>query len=155
VTEPGDTDDIGRMPVEPLMPVDGAGLEILDRAACLQLLARGGVGRIGINVGALPRVLPVRFALDDDRVVLSVGTDTALDRATCDAVVGFETDGTEPESDRFWSVSLIGLCRRLSEPAELARADALALPSWLTGRPHRFVSVSTEHLSGRRSVAGA
>jgi hypothetical protein len=43
-------------PARPLSPADadGAGLEVLDRPECLHLLARGGVGRIAINAGALP-----------------------------------------------------------------------------------------------------
>src|SRR5262249_52712998 len=66
----------------PLGDVDGAGLQVLDRPVCLQLLARGGVGRIAINAGALPVILPVRYALDEECVVLCVGVGSTLDQAT-------------------------------------------------------------------------
>jgi hypothetical protein len=131
--------------------LDGAGLEVLERAECLGLLARGGVGRIGVNIGALPRILPVRYVLDGERVVMCVGVGSTLDRATCDAVVAFEVDGSDPGSITDWSVSLVGVARHLPEGLESIRAEALPLARWWLDRPHRFVSLSTEHLSGRRT----
>ena len=38
---------------------DRNGLEILDRASCLQLLGSAHVGRIALTMGALPVVFPV------------------------------------------------------------------------------------------------
>jgi len=139
--------------VRDLADPDGAGLVVLDRVECLRRLARGGVGRIAINVGALPRIELVRFAFDADRVVLCVGAGTTLERATRDAVVAFEAGGTEPDSDSEWSVSLVGVAHHLPDGADSARAEALQLPrSWLD-RPHGFVSISTEHVSGRSTPA--
>jgi nitroimidazol reductase NimA-like FMN-containing flavoprotein (pyridoxamine 5'-phosphate oxidase superfamily) len=131
--------------------LDGAGLEVLDRAACLGLLARGGVGRIAVNAGALPKILPVRFALDAEQLVMCVGIGSTLDRATLDTVVAFEADGFEPGAAGEWSVSVVGVARHLSDGADTARAEALPLPRWWLDRPPRFVTVSTEHMSGRRA----
>src|SRR5262245_3605036 len=71
-------------------PMDASGCVVLDRAQCLRYLAGGGLGRIAVNVGALPAILPVHFALDGEHVVFSIGAGTTLDRATRDAVVAFE-----------------------------------------------------------------
>jgi hypothetical protein len=131
--------------------LDGAGLLVLDRSACLQLLARGGVGRIAINAGALPVILPVRYALDDHSVMLCVGIGSTLDQATRHAVVAFEVDGSDPGGE--WSVSVVGVARPVREGNESAHAETLPLPRWWLGRPHRFVSVSTEHMTGRRAPA--
>jgi nitroimidazol reductase NimA-like FMN-containing flavoprotein (pyridoxamine 5'-phosphate oxidase superfamily) len=137
------------MPVEPIRTMaDGAGLEVLDRAGCLGVLATGGIGRVAVNAAALPLILPVRFALDDERVVFCVGQGSTLDQATRDAVVGFEADG--PDLDADWSVSLVGVARHLVAHGDIRRAEALRLPRWWLDRPPRFVSVSTEHLTGRR-----
>jgi len=129
--------------------VDGAGLRILDRAECLRLLARVGVGRIAVTAGALPMILPVRYAVDGEQVVLCVGVGSTLDQATRQAVVAFEIDGSDLGGE--WSVSIVGVARPITDTDESARAEALPLPRWWLGRPHRFVSISTEHMTGRRS----
>jgi hypothetical protein len=137
------------MPTEPMQAtVDGAGLEVLDRAGCFRVLGEGGIGRIAINAAALPLILPVRFAIDDERVVFCVGQGSTLDQATRDAVVAFEADGSEVGRD--WSVSLVGIARHLLSDIDVLRAEALPLPRWWFDRPPRFVAVSTEHLTGRR-----
>jgi nitroimidazol reductase NimA-like FMN-containing flavoprotein (pyridoxamine 5'-phosphate oxidase superfamily) len=127
---------------------DGAGLLVLDREQCLELLAPGGLGRIAINVGALPAILPVRFALESDRIVLCIAAGSTLDRATQGAVVAFEAD--ESGADGEWSVMVTGVARVLTQVAELKRAEALALPHWSNGGS-RFIAISTDHISGRRS----
>jgi uncharacterized protein len=111
------------------------------------LLARGGIGRIALNVRALPAIFPVRFALSDDRIVLRVVVDSTLDRAARGAVVAFEADGADGDGD--WSVALTGVARELVEAFDLNRAVSLTLPHW---SPHenRFVAIPTDYISGRR-----
>ncbi len=142
----------GASPAEDVMgDLDGAGLHILDRSECLRLLARGSVGRIAVTAAALPMILPVRYALDGEVVVLCVGVGSTLDQATRHAVVAFEVDGADLDGE--WSVSAVGVARPVPEGAETIRAETLPLPRWWLGRPHRFVSVSTEHVAGRRAPA--
>ena len=129
--------------------LDGAGLHVLDRAECLRLLARSNIGRIAVNAAALPMILPVRYALDDEVVVLCLGVGSTLDQATRHAVVAFEVDGSDLEGE--WSVSVVGVARPVPDGDETTRAETLPLPRWWLGRPHRFVSVSTEHVTGRRA----
>jgi uncharacterized protein len=131
--------------------LDGAGLAVLDRSDCLRLLARGGVGRIAISAGALPMILPVRYALDGEHVVLCVGVGSTLDQATRHAVVAFEIDGSDPGGE--WSVSLVGVAHPVPEGDETAHAETLPLPRWWLGQSHRFISMSTEHMTGRRAPA--
>jgi uncharacterized protein len=131
--------------------LDGAGLHVLDRSDCLRLLGRGGIGRIAVTAGALPMILPVRYALDGDRVVLCVGVGSTLDQATHDAVVAFEVDGSDLGGG--WSVSIVGVARPIPEGDESNRAEILPLPRWWLGRAHRFIAVSTEHMTGRLAPA--
>ena len=131
--------------------LDGAGLHVLARSDCLQLLARGGVGRIAVTAGALPMILPVRYTLDGNRVVLCVGVGSTLDQATHNAVVAFEVDGSDLGGE--WSVSIVGIAQPIPEGDASDRAEGLPLPRWWLGRPHRFVSVSTEHMTGRLAPA--
>jgi nitroimidazol reductase NimA-like FMN-containing flavoprotein (pyridoxamine 5'-phosphate oxidase superfamily) len=130
--------------------LDSAGWRILDRDECLGLLMGCGLGRVAINVRALPAILPVHFALHRDEVVLRVGAGSTLDRATRDEVVAFEADGIA-EGGGYWSVTLTGVARQLANGFEPEWADALPLPCWPTSRPHHLVVVSTDHMSGRRT----
>ena len=50
------------------MHIDRAGLRVLTREECLALLATAEIGRIAISARALPVILPVRFAMDGDRI---------------------------------------------------------------------------------------
>jgi hypothetical protein len=131
--------------------VDAAGCVVLDRQQCLDYLAAGGLGRIAVNVGALPAILPVQFALDGEQVVFSVGAGTALDRATRDAVVAFESDGLEPDGRRQWSVTVTGIARHLVDGPVVGRPDAM-VSGWAHLETPRVVTVSTDYLSGRRTV---
>jgi uncharacterized protein len=128
---------------------DRSGLEMLDRAECLRLLATAGIGRIGITVGALPVVLPVRFQLQGDRIVFVAAIGSALDGATRDAVVAFEADDVDPRSCRGWSVTATGLAQDASA-AELVEFATMGLPRWAAWSDDRLVVVSTVRLSGRR-----
>jgi nitroimidazol reductase NimA-like FMN-containing flavoprotein (pyridoxamine 5'-phosphate oxidase superfamily) len=129
---------------------DGAGFEILERADCLRLLASTDRGRIAIHVNALPIILPVRYVLDTDQVVFSTLIGGVLDRATDGSVVAFQADSAAaPESE--WSVSLVGIARHAARPDDMQHIETLALPRWSPTRPHRFITVSTEQLAGRRS----
>jgi uncharacterized protein len=132
--------------------LDSAGFLVLDRAECLLLLSGGGLGRVAINVGALPAIQPVRFALQGERIVLRVAAGGTLDRATRDAVIAFEADGPATNAGGEWSVTLTGMARQLQDGPEADHAEQLALPYWPAERPHRFVTISTDHLSGRRAA---
>ena len=126
-----------------LGPTDGAGCVVLDRAQCLAYLAGGGLGRIAVNVGALPSILPVHFALIDERVVFSIGAGTTLDRATRDTVVAFESDGHDAGCGGQWSVTVTGVARHLRDDGM-----GVGLPAW-PAPARRVVAVSIEYVSGR------
>jgi nitroimidazol reductase NimA-like FMN-containing flavoprotein (pyridoxamine 5'-phosphate oxidase superfamily) len=134
------------------LALDRAGLEVLDRRACLELLATTGRGRIAITIDALPTILPVRFALDDERIIVSVGVGSALERATDGNVVAFQADVVDEVSQDEWSVAVVGVARHLTEPQELERAIELPLPRWITAEPLQFIALTTERISGRRSL---
>ena len=134
--------------------LDGAGLEILERDECLRLLAGGGTGRIGLTVRALPAILPVRFVLDGERIVVRTSAASTLAAATRSAVVAFEADGRDDEPPREWSVVATGVAHHVTDDEEQVRLASLALPLWVGDDRSCLVSISTDHLGGRRVVAG-
>ena len=139
--------------------LDGAGLEILDREECLRLLADAGTGRIALTVRALPAILPVRFVLDGERIVIRTGSESTLAGATRSTVVAFEADGRDHRGDRDhgpgveWSVVATGLARHVTDEDERAHLESLSLPQWADGGGC-LVSISTERLGGRRTRVG-
>jgi nitroimidazol reductase NimA-like FMN-containing flavoprotein (pyridoxamine 5'-phosphate oxidase superfamily) len=133
--------------------LDGAGLEILEREECLRLLAGGGTGRVALTVRALPAILPVRFVLDGERIVIRTGAASTLAAATRSAVVAFEADGRDDEPPAEWSVVATGLARHVTDDDEHAHLASLALPRWAGNDRSCLVSISTDHLGGRRILA--
>ena len=62
------------------------GLELLDEAECRRLLASSRLGRVAVNMAALPAIFPVNFVVEDDHIVFRTGTGTKLEAATRHAV---------------------------------------------------------------------
>lgn len=136
-----------------MVEIDRNGLEILDRAQCLDLLGGTRLGRVGITLGALPTILPINFRLVDERIIFRTSAGTKLDAATSNAVVAFEVDEMDPLWHTGWSVVVTGLAREVTEPEELARLDGADIPYWAPAATgDRIVEISTEMISGRRIV---
>ena len=132
------------------MEIDRDGLEVLDRAECLRLLDGAAVGRIAGTSGALPVVLPVRYAVDGDAIVVETGRGTTLDFATSGSVVAFEVDNLHERGHAGWTVMVTGVAEEVLDDDEVERLRGL-----LTGErdraEQRFVRISSEIVSGRRT----
>jgi nitroimidazol reductase NimA-like FMN-containing flavoprotein (pyridoxamine 5'-phosphate oxidase superfamily) len=79
-----------------MMEVDRNSREVLDRAGCLRLLSRATLGRLAFTSGTPPSVVPVRYHLDGDRILVRTRRGGRLDAALSDAVAAFEVDDVEP-----------------------------------------------------------
>lgn len=132
------------------MKVDSAGLDVLSRQECIDLLASTPIGRIVFTDRALPAVQPVNFRLDGEDIVIRTGTGSKLAAATRDAVVAFEADDFDSQAHTGWSVTAVGHARAVSDPGEIARLSALPLSAWAPGNRDHFIVVRTEQISGRR-----
>ena len=75
---------------------DRAGLEVLAREECLQLLAEAPIGRIVFTDHALPAVQPVNFAMLGTDIIIRTSPESKLAQAIRDTVVA-------PRSWRFLS----------------------------------------------------
>jgi nitroimidazol reductase NimA-like FMN-containing flavoprotein (pyridoxamine 5'-phosphate oxidase superfamily) len=131
--------------------VDSSGLEPLSRAACVELLSTGTIGRIGFHTDALPVILPVAYAVDGGGIVIRVRSGSQLDAATRDAVVAFEADRVDDGAES-WSVAVTGVTSDITDPADLAGARGLPLDGWGGGSRDRFVRISLDLVSGRRAA---
>jgi hypothetical protein len=132
------------------MEFDAGGLQILDRQECMALLAVAPLGRIVFTQHALPAVQPVNFALAGEDVIIRTTEGSKLAAATAGAIVAFEIDDYDVARRRGWSVVIVGLARRVADPAELAALRALPLCAWAPGHRDHFIRISPEIVTGRR-----
>ncbi|MEU4743320.1 pyridoxamine 5'-phosphate oxidase family protein [Actinosynnema sp. NPDC023658] len=128
---------------------DSAGLQVLSREECLELLDTAAVGRLVYTDKALPVVHPVVFVLDGECVVLRVPHGSAT-LASRDTIVAFQIDDIAPDLSRGWSVMAVGHVTEVEEASRLARLQQLPLASRGYGRGDHYLVVDLEVLTGRR-----
>jgi nitroimidazol reductase NimA-like FMN-containing flavoprotein (pyridoxamine 5'-phosphate oxidase superfamily) len=129
----------------------GGRLTVLDQAECQRRLSDRAVGRVAVSVGALPAIFPVNYAVLDGDVVFRTGPGSKLDAAVAGAVVAFEIDHVDAMSHAGWSVLVVGVARKVTDPATLARAARLPLSSWADGdREDAFVRIESGRVTGRQ-----
>lgn len=132
------------------MHVDSrTGIEIIDRKTCIDLLAKDSVGRIAINEGDVPLVLPVNYGIDGERVIIRTAAGSKLDavhRAVC-----FEIDRVDRWDHTGWSVVVRGRLEEV-DPADRERWDRLSiLPRpWAEGVKDHVLWIEPTVISGRR-----
>lgn len=133
------------------MEVDCSGLEVLTEEEARRLLASTSLGRLALNVGALPVVVPVAYQMSAAGIILRAGEGTTVEGATRGTVVGFEADDIDPRTGEGWTVTVTGVATHLG-PGEVPEEAAL-LPranGWSGRAETRVVCISVEILAGRR-----
>lgn len=131
------------------------GFRELDRQECLRLLAGAAVGRIVHTRQALPAVLPVNFALDDDGTVLMrTSAASELVRAIDGSVVAFEADQVDVTTQSGWSVVITGAATVVTDSAEHERLVRTGPRSWVPAPQEVFVRIAPELVTGRELVGG-
>ena len=128
---------------------DRNGLEILTRQQCFDLLARPGIGRIALSVGALPVVFPVNFTLFDGDILIRTGPGTKLKAAATNTVVAFEVDQVDPMDHTGWSVLVQGVTSEITDPATLDLARKAPLVPWAQ-HDGCYLRIASQVVSGRR-----
>ncbi|MFC6087614.1 pyridoxamine 5'-phosphate oxidase family protein [Sphaerisporangium aureirubrum] len=132
------------------MNLDSAGLLILTRQQCLELLSLTPVGRIVFTDRALPSVQPVNFLLDGQSIVIRTASASKLAAATRDAVVAFEADDIDVTTRTGWSVTAVGHATAVTQPHQIQRLATLPLIRWAPGGQDHYIMIHTEQISGRR-----
>jgi nitroimidazol reductase NimA-like FMN-containing flavoprotein (pyridoxamine 5'-phosphate oxidase superfamily) len=132
------------------MSLTDNGLELLSPEECHDLLARSGVGRVGVTIAALPAIFPVNYGLVGENIVFLTGEATKLRAAVDHAVVAFQVDQFELGAGWGWSVLAVGIATEISDPAELAAARTLGLRPLAQGVRTHFARIRPEFVSGGR-----
>ena len=122
----------------------------LDRPQCLALLGSVPVGRVAVNVGALPAIRTVRFALTGAHVVFRVAKGSTLSRAAA-GVVAFQADHYDGVDRHGWCVQVVGRSEEVTDPVEVDDLTGLALEAWgLGGAGDSFFRLPLAKVSGER-----
>lgn len=125
-------------------------LELLSAHECIELLRTKSVGRVGLSASSLPFVLPVRYVVDDDRILLRTGHGTRMAHATRDAVVAFEVDEFDHRAAAGWSVLVQGFAREVLDGPPPGTAAERILSSWVGPMPASCFSIPIDVVSGQR-----
>jgi nitroimidazol reductase NimA-like FMN-containing flavoprotein (pyridoxamine 5'-phosphate oxidase superfamily) len=124
----------------------------LSTARAWDLLAGQQLGRIVIVVDGAAEIFPVNYVVDGESVVIRTAEGTKLDGLLSNNHVAFETDTWDV--DHGYSVVLRGVAAPITDPAELARAEALRLRPWIPTVKTVFVRIEAESLSARKFAFG-
>jgi hypothetical protein len=109
---------------------------------CWALLGSAGVGRVALTVSGVPRIIPVNYAIADDRVYFRTAPGTILNDVTLQKVA-FEADAIDPETRSGWSVCVVG--------SGFASGGAgPAVDSWAPGSRDLRFRIVPDEVTGRR-----
>lgn len=126
-------------------------LEVLDRAACIELLAHHRfVGRLGFMIDGRPMILPVNYIFDDNSVVFCTAGGTKLNAVAGGADVAFEVDDSVSLHHSGWSVLVRGHAEVITDPGAVERLRHGPLRPWAKGARVNWVRINLDEISGRR-----
>ena len=131
---------------------EGRDLEPLDREACLQLLAGGGIGRVVFTDAAMPAAQPISFQLVDEEVIFRTVAGSKLGKAVRGAVVAFETDEIDARTCSGWSVLAVGRADAVRDPVRLEQLGRTRPEHWGPLRAGQVIAISLHSLHGRRNL---
>jgi hypothetical protein len=130
-------------------------LEALPREESLRLLGTVSLGRVVFTQFALPAIRPVNHIVEGDKIIirthLGAGIVSAVDGTG--TVVAYETDMIDADSHLGWSVIVVGMAVRLTDPAEIARYQQVLQP-WVSGVRDDVIVITTDMVDGFRLVPG-
>ena len=133
----------------------GGTFEELGRDECLTRMATQRLGRLGVVVDGVPLVLPMRFAMDGDTVVLRTNQGAKVFHAPLSSV-SFEVDHVDWENRVGWSVLIQGIGEDISSALD-ERSEALrslSIHSWAPPPADRWLKIIPRRITGRVLRAG-
>jgi uncharacterized protein len=134
------------------MWIDQHGSEIIAAPECLRLVALAAkesrVGRLAINGGQTPLVVPLNFRIYDRQIMVRIGPGS-LSETVPGSLVSFEVDRVDPEGNVAWSVLIRGLASALD--LETPALEVGLVPQPLVPTPGDIlVLIRPDVITGRR-----
>jgi nitroimidazol reductase NimA-like FMN-containing flavoprotein (pyridoxamine 5'-phosphate oxidase superfamily) len=132
------------------------GLEALDEAECLRLIAPGGIGRIAYSGRYGPTVLPVNYRLYEGTILFRTAHDSPTDEdlrtgiANAEYKVAFEIDEIDLAAREGWSVLVQGPVHHVESDEERASVLQAGVETWPGGDRELFLRIVPGRITGRR-----
>ena len=126
---------------------------VLPADECRTLLATRQLGRIGLQGGTFPVILPVNYGLDGDVVVIR----TDSPKITAAGRVAFEVDDVDERTRSGWSVLVQALAEEVtgSRREELVeRLRTAGGTPWAPGEHGHWIRLIPKVMTGRRIIPG-
>ncbi|MGI8750845.1 MAG: helix-turn-helix domain-containing protein [Acidimicrobiales bacterium] len=133
-----------------MLPEGSPRLDILDRAACMDLVRPGGIGRVIFDDERGPVALPINFKVLRDDLVFQTGEGTIVVGLRAGRRLSLEVDHFDSTLAEGWSVLVRGAATVVTDPDELRHIDELNIASWAGVSRLQAVRVSTDEVTGRR-----
>jgi nitroimidazol reductase NimA-like FMN-containing flavoprotein (pyridoxamine 5'-phosphate oxidase superfamily) len=126
------------------------GLVTLSAEECWSLLRAQNLGRLGIVVGAWPRIFPVNYAADEETVVFRTDPGAKLQQGPGSAAC-FQVDGYDPKTERGWSVMAVGVLEDITagDDKRSRRLRALAVQPLAPGTRSHWLALAPREVTGR------
>lgn len=128
------------------------GLELLEEQDALALLARGGIGRVGVTIGALPAIFPVNYRFIDGAILFRTAPGSKLSAASDRAVLAFEVDDYAEEDRSGWSVLAVGRAEVVHDRETTIKVRDAGLEPFADGVRTALVRIEPAFVSGRRLI---
>ncbi|MGS0688059.1 pyridoxamine 5'-phosphate oxidase family protein [Nakamurella sp. GG22] len=125
-------------------------LEPLGYRSCVQLLTRGRLGRVIYTSGAMPAAQPVTYGVDGDEVIFHTDRGSALDHAVTGAVVAFEADDIDLNTQDGWSVLAVGQAYSVTDVQRLTALLQTIPRSVWNGPLTTTIAIPITQVTGRR-----
>ena len=127
------------------------GIELIDRDACLALLAQDEIGRLAVSDGGVPTIFPVNYRLDGEAIVFRTDAGTKLS-AGPRSFACFEIDELSREDRSGWSVVVVGRLEEVTpyDSRTLARVQGLPVDPWAGGEKAHWMRLVPSRVTGRR-----
>ena len=125
-------------------------LEPLGYRSCIELLTGRRIGRVVYTSAAMPAAQPVTYGIDNDDIIFCTDRGSVLDLAVSGAVVAFEADDIDDDTQDGWSVLAIGQAYRVTDPKRLADLGHRIPQSTWTGPLTTTIAIPITQVTGRR-----
>jgi uncharacterized protein len=125
----------------------------LQRAECLELLARTRFGRVAVNGGSeAPVIRPVNYVFDESAQAVAFRTayGSKFHAMVHTAKAAFEIDGVDPATQTGWSVIIVGVTEEVTSPMERRHLERLGVEPWAPGTKPHWIRIRAWTVSGRR-----
>jgi hypothetical protein len=121
----------------------------------MRLLASVRMGRVVFTARAMPAIRPVSHLVDGEHVIIrSDGAAPIISelRAGPGSVVAYQADDIDPALRLGWSVVVVGVAQRVTDPGEAAAYRRVLRP-WTDGAADQVIAIHADLVTGFRLVA--